>query len=237
MSARPAPLSHPAPASVQPPLSLPAASRQRSGGVMTPSRALLNKRAPHYLTRGGKASADLRLLRLQDTVWVVKDFAARPWWVRWTLGLWLTWHELSALGKLRGVPGVPQTVRRIDRFAFAYLYIEGTPLHLTGHRHLSPAFFRRYERLVESLHQRGIVHLGLREGSNVLVTAEQQPILLDFQTHVCLPRWLSALTALLSRSDFNAISVLWNRYLLAILKEEQQAVQRPRSRHTAEPTS
>lgn len=195
---------------------------QTEKACFVPSRDLLQKRPSRYLIHGRGKGADLRLLRIHNTLWVVKDFAQRPWWLRWTLGLWFNRREFAALHRLQGTPGIPAGVTRVDRFAFAYHYVEGIPLDMMRVEELSPGFFRRYEELVEAIHRRGIVHLSLHRPDNIVITPDRQPVLLDFQSHVYLPRWFAWLTALLASIDFTATHKLWNRYMLAVLSNEAQ---------------
>lgn len=194
-----------------------------------PTRELLQSCPPHYLVHGSSTRADLRLVKVQNTVWVIKDFSACAEWFRLTLGSWLIARELAALRKLKGLDGVPESAVRVDRFAFAYKYAEGVPLNAMLTEHLSSEFFNRLETLTEAMHRCGIVHLNLREGSNILVTSEQRPVLLDFQAHLRLPRGLGGLLRLLARVDFNAIHLLWNRHMEAVLSAESKPVRRIRT--------
>ncbi|MFZ5560515.1 MAG: hypothetical protein ACOY41_03130 [Pseudomonadota bacterium] len=194
-----------------------------------PTREILEARAPHYLARGRRGRADLRLVNVQDIAWVVKDFSRQRGWLRRTLGSWLIAREVAALKRLQGLEGIPQGVVRVDRLAFAYRHVEGVPLASMLSEHLSSDFFNRFEALAEAMHRRGIVHLDLRQGSNVLVTADQQPVILDFHAHLRLPRRLAGLVRLLARLDLNAIHHLWNRYLLTVLSAELKPARRTRS--------
>ncbi|MFR6359399.1 MAG: hypothetical protein ACLUNV_07150 [Sutterella wadsworthensis] len=56
----------------------------------------------------------------------MKDFSARPWWVRTFIAPFLLRRELSILARLRGVEGVSQESFRIDREAMAVLFMEGS---------------------------------------------------------------------------------------------------------------
>lgn len=199
----------------------------RTSAQVPPTRDLLIKTSPNYLVHGNGIHADLRLLKTAGQLWVVKDFSARPWWLRQSIGRWLIRHELAALRKLEGLAGAPKAVTRMDGFALAYHYVEGVPLSMTSSEHLPPAFFRRYEQMVEAMHQRGIAHLNLRHGNNVLVTPDQQPVIIDFQRHLPL-RWLPLLGILLRRIDFAGVYARWQGYMLAILRAEAAA----RDEHT-----
>jgi hypothetical protein len=194
-----------------------------------PTRELLDSQPAHYLVHGEQARPDLRLVQVQGSVWVVKDFAARTGWLRQTLGRWLIARELSALQALDGLDGIPQSVVRIDAFAFAYRYVEGVSLDAMRPEYIGAEFFDRLETLTAAMHRRGIVHLQLRDGSNVVVTPEQEPVLLDFRSHLRLPTWAGGLLRLLSRLDVDALHRLWDRYMLAVLSTELKPARRIRS--------
>ncbi|MDF2445802.1 MAG: hypothetical protein K0S46_1038 [Moraxellaceae bacterium] len=179
-----------------------------------------------YLIQGKGIHADLKLLNRGGRLWVIKDFALRSWWIRWTIGLWLIHREVSALRKLKGIAGIPQPAGRIDRFALAYPYADGSTLERTSPKDLTADFFTAYESLLEAMHARGVVHLNLGSGANVLVTPAQRPVLIDFQSHVSLPRWLFRLGNQLEWLDFRSFNTFWNRYLLEQLRMEEQR-QRP----------
>lgn len=183
----------------------------------------------HALVRGSRFSADLTLLSVEGVLWVIKDFSRRPWWVRWTLGAWLIRRERAALRRLAGLDGIPGTVVRIDGLALAYRFVEGTTLDRIPPARLSADFFDAYEALLDGMHDRGIVHLNLGDGANIVVTPRQQPVLIDFQAHIRLPRLARPLARWLGFLDFRSFNRAWNRYLLAQLQRD--AYLPPHSRH------
>lgn len=191
---------------------------------LSPDRQLLSTQAPHYLSRGRAANADVRLLELAGQRWVVKDFSACPWWIRHSLGRWMVSRELCALQKLDGIAGIPAAAQRIDRFAFAYHFVEARPLAKVPASELSPAFFLAYEALVQAMHARGLVHLDLRNSGNVLVSPDFQPIIIDFQSYLPLPRWWPALARYLMKIDLSGVYKFWSRCLPGTLDTERQAL-------------
>ncbi len=189
-----------------------------------PSRQMLSTEAPHYLSRGRAANADVRLLAIDGQRWVVKDFSACPWFIRNSLGRWMIGRELRALQRLDGIAGIPEGARRIDRYAFSYHFIEARPLAKVPAAELSPAFFLAYEKLVRQMHERGLVHLDLRNSGNVLVSPDFQPILIDFQSWLALPRWWPALARYLQKIDLSGVYKFWTRCLPGTMDAERQAV-------------
>ena len=72
----------------------------------------------------------------------------------------------------------------------------------------------------------GIVHLNLGRGKDVVVTPDQRPVIVDFQHHIQLPRWMKHLAALVAHFDFRAMSAAWRRYTLAVLQSEEASLDR-----------
>lgn len=176
-----------------------------------PTRELLQATLPHYLARGRMANADVRLVEIGGRRWVVKDFLPCPGWVRHTVGRWFTSRELHALQRLQGIPGIAENPVRVDPFALAYGFVESRPLNEFRPGQLSADFFLALEATVKNMHARGIAHLDLRNRGNVLVGAAQQPVLIDFQSHVRLPRWFPPLARLLEKIDLSGVYKVWQK--------------------------
>lgn len=127
---------------------------------------------------------------------VVKDFAPRPGWVRWTLGRWLSRREARIYALLDDHPAVPRLLGRIDALAFALEYRPGLPVSRSHAERFTADFAAELEQAVRGLHARGVVHLDLRHRSNVLAGDDGRPVLIDFGSALHLPpggwlgRWL-----------------------------------------------
>jgi hypothetical protein len=155
------------------------------------------------LSRGRWGNADLHLFRKGTDAWVVKDFRHCPVGVRQTWGIYMAGRELSALRALAGIPGIPQDAFRLDRYAIAYRFVPGKEMGTADPDLLTPGYFGDLESLIERIHGRGIAHLDIRTGGNVLVTDRGRPLLLDFQSHVRLrglPRFLRRILVAVDRS-------------------------------------
>jgi serine/threonine protein kinase len=160
------------------------------------SRAGLSAATEAVLHRGGWGNPDVLLVRHTGGRVVVKDYAPRSRWVRATLGRWLVAREARAYDQLRGAPGVPKLLGRLDGLALVIEYRPGQRLSRQLAADLPAGFMRELERRVEAMHGRGVVHLDLRHRGNVLAGDDGEPILLDFASAVRLPtgrapgRWL-----------------------------------------------
>jgi len=189
-----------------------------------PTRDLLQATPPQYLARGRLANADVRLVECGGRRWVVKDFLSCPGWVRHTVGRWFIRRELKALKRLQGIPGIAENPVRVDAFALAYGYVEGRALNEFPLGQPSADFFLALETTVKAMHARGIAHLDLRNRGNVLVGVAQQPVLIDFQSYVILPRWIPPLARYLEKIDLSGVYKAWERSLPGTLDETRQGL-------------
>jgi hypothetical protein len=123
---------------------------------------------------------DLSRVEQEGRTFLVKDVSGKPFLFRWTLGLWLIQKEWKIYSHLTGIPGIPQPVRRIDRFAFAVEWVDGKPIDRGAP--LPAAFFQNLERILSDLHSRGVAHLDIRHKGNILVSERGEPYLIDFNS-------------------------------------------------------
>jgi len=131
----------------------------------------------------------LHLIEHGGERWVVKDFGSRTWLVRNTIGRLLIGRENAALHRLQGIDGVPQQPFRLDAFALGYRFVAGTTLARVTLDARHAEFFSALEHLMQQVHQVGLVHLDSRNSRNILVTEADQPVLIDFQSHLGT-RWM-----------------------------------------------
>lgn len=180
------------------------------------------------LKSGSVCNARVSVIATPTGLRVMKDFSRNPFFIRHTLGRFLIRRELATLSRLQGLPGVPTDPVRLHALALSYRYVAGETLAtvLIRSAPVDQTFFLALEQLVASLHARGYVHLDLRNGNNLLRTAEGQPCLLDFQTGL----WLGLIPALLRRPleavDLSGVYKWWAR--LAPGQMNRQRMQRLR---------
>jgi RIO-like serine/threonine protein kinase len=162
-------------------------------------RDALKRDTSRVLNEGRWANAVLYVIEHDAERWVVKDFGSRTWLVRNTIGRLLIGREFSALHRLQGIEGVPRQPFRLDAFALGYRFVAGATLARTTLEAPHAGFFCALERLMQQVHEVGLVHLDSRNSRNILVTENAQPALIDFQSHLgtrwmprALRRWLEA---------------------------------------------
>jgi serine/threonine protein kinase len=175
-------------------------------------RAALDAADKKLLRDGHIANAVVSLVTVGGRKWTVKDFSARPWYVRWFLAPYLLHHELSILKRLKGVDGVAGEAFRIDGCALAIEYTEGTSMGHVPREKITPAFLESFEKLLKTVHERGVVHLDVRGTGNVMYRPDGTPALIDFQASVPT-RWLPGpLRRLLEDIDMSGAYKKWAEY-------------------------
>jgi len=174
------------------------------------SRADLDRAAPHVLNRGRWANATVLLYTHAGVQYVVKDFRNCPLPYRETFGRFMVRRELSALERLHGLFGVPAGVFRVDAYALAYRFVPGIEMADAGPDRATPEFFRALESVVLAMHRRGIAHLDLRYGGNILVSDADAPLIVDFQSHVKLGGFPRFLRRTLENVDLAGVYKHWS---------------------------
>ena len=102
------------------------------------------------------------------------------------IGSWLTEREYRAYCQLDGIAGTPKLVDRISEYAFAIEYIDDA-LPLDHYEKAPIGFFDKLRKIYEDVHRAGLAYVDANKRSNVLVTKEGDPILIDFQISVLRP--------------------------------------------------
>jgi len=88
-------------------------------------------------------------------------------------------HEKAIYHALAGLDGVPRWAGDIGKTAYAIEYIDARPL---DHLEKPPAgFFDKLMSLLEKIHARGVAYVDANKRSNILVTDDGKPYIIDFQ--------------------------------------------------------
>jgi hypothetical protein len=195
---------------------------------MTPNPRPFDRRqlrdAPTQVLREGRwANASVFKAAVGGVDWTVKDFAARPWWVRNLIGRLLLRRELRALQRLAGIEGVPAQAFRVDAFAIAARFVPGVTLDKAPREQMNEPFFLALEGLFRQIHARGLVHLDSRGSSNLIATPLGRPSVIDFQAALSTA-WLPApLRRRLEAIDMGGVYKNWLRHHPASLDAARRA--------------
>ncbi len=151
-----------------------------------PRREEIARSTAGILHSGDQVKADLLLVDVGEGVMVVKDFFAKPAWVR-PLGRLQISREARAYRWLERVPGIPGFVGRVDPWALALEKVEGERLAFAESRFRDgETHIRRLRSLIDRLHAAGVFHQDLRGRENVLLRPDGEIVLLDLAGAICL---------------------------------------------------
>ena len=132
------------------------------------------------LRSGGGTRPALLLIQDRDHHAIVKDYLPTSWLLRAVFGPWLIGREEGIYQVLDGTPGVPRLVGRLDRHALVVERIEGRACSEYPDGSLPREFFDRLEAVVGGIHARGVVHCDIKNRSNIVVTEDLDPYIVDF---------------------------------------------------------
>ncbi len=164
----------------------PEAPNPSPSGTRRFSRAELEVLPRRLLHQGGSTKADLWVVEFADRAVVIKDFAAKTWWVRWIGALQIA-RETRAYRRTAGLDGVVGFLGPLDRVALLLEFVEGhaltsSPKWPDG----QAAHYAPLRRIIEGLHAAGIAHLDLGGRDNVMLATNGTLLVLDFASAVYL---------------------------------------------------
>ncbi len=145
-------------------------------------------------------------------------------------------HEEAIYHALAGVEGVPRWVARMGEGAFAIEYVDAVPLdHLASP---PPGYFERLRAIFDAIHARGVAYVDSNKRSNLLVTEDGTPFVIDFQISIrTSDDWpwplrpiASAAVRYLSAKDIYHLYKHKRRLAPAELTEAEAVLSRSRSR-------
>jgi len=200
--------------------------------ISPPSREML-RAGPRRPFRTGRnwTKADIFLWEEEGSRLAIKDYAARPAWIRMTLGRYLVGRECAAYQRLQGIPGIPVFAGRIDSCALAVEFVEGADLSRLRRGEIQSRFFERLLDLLAAVHRAGVAQGDLHH-RDVIVGPSGDPFLVDFSTAIFLERRTGRLRRRLFEtacaSDRRAALKLKARHVPeALTGEERQVLDHP----------
>jgi len=125
--------------------------------------------------------ADILVYRHGALQIALKDYRARPWWVRASIGRVMTRRETAAYRAAGGIPGVARFLGRLGPVTLATEWVASRSLGEYRDQYVDPVCFERLHEVLERLHDAGIA-LGDLHLSDVLIDAERNVTLVDFAT-------------------------------------------------------
>lgn len=153
---------------------------------------------------------------------VIKDLSPMRAMFRRLFGRRMLRREARAMGALSGFPHAPRLIERIGDDALVIEFHNAIYLRKSLSPLRMPRIMRAFKKAVAALHQRGVVHLDLRQRKNVLVTRKDRVVLIDYESAMVfgpgrLGRWC---VAWLSRIDQNAVLKWKLKYVPRLVSKE-----------------
>ncbi|MDO8683208.1 MAG: hypothetical protein Q7N50_06980 [Armatimonadota bacterium] len=191
------------------------------------SRDYLDERCIGSFRTAKGTRPDLKLIDLDGSKTVLKDFHHSDPWFRAIVGPILIRREYGALQKLAEVDGIPELCGMIDRHALLMSHVDGVPLRDLELNAMGLEFYDQLEDLVSRMHAAGVAHCDLRTGTNVLVDKDGKPNIIDFASCVFRGRGLNPFIRFIfrefQRADLFATLLLKKRMSPALLTAEDEA--------------
>lgn len=147
---------------------------ESSTGPMSPAltREALAGLTPELRFPGRNMSkADVSLFRVGGRRIALKDYAARPFVARQTLGRLLVGRECHAYERAGAAPGLAPFLGRLGPFTLATGWIESIPLADLPEGYASHPIFDRLDEVIDGLHARGVAIADLHH-RDVLVSKD-----------------------------------------------------------------
>lgn len=102
------------------------------------------------------------------------------------MGFFLIAWERFIYSRLAGLPGIPDPMPCPDRLTLVTRFMGGGNLKEASHIPGAP-YFDSLKRLIAAMHQRGVIHLDLRNRRNYGIDEQGRPYLVDFATCLYFP--------------------------------------------------
>jgi predicted Ser/Thr protein kinase len=90
-------------------------------------------------------------------------------------------REFAAYRRLEGLDGIPRCYGMIDERYLVIEFIHGTP-YREAQWSDRDRWFAEFLRVIRSFHERGVSHGDLKSKTNILVTEDEKPCVIDFGT-------------------------------------------------------
>lgn len=139
----------------------------------------------NYLKKKRLYGPDVSVVSSGDTMLVEKTYRNRGPAVR-ILGIILVFWERFIYLRIQGINGIPELMKSPDMYTLMTKYMGGYNLRDTA-TPPGKAYFKDLTRLIRDMHDRGVVHLDLRNRRNYGIDDAQNPYLVDFASSIYLP--------------------------------------------------
>jgi len=150
------------------------------------SLAELREHATHTFRQGGGSRPDVLLIEIEGESAVLKDQSGADKLFATLLGPILNWRECKALKKLATLDSTPNLLSVPNKRSFLMTYHESEQItRLDKVQPEWPVFYDELSIAIEKMHAAGVAHNDLRNPTNILINADNKPILVDLVACFC----------------------------------------------------
>jgi predicted Ser/Thr protein kinase len=130
--------------------------------------------------KGGFLSPAVSVVDHEGKPAVLKDYRGKNLLTRGLLAPRLVRGEFDILRRLEGIPGIPKAYAIVEKRALLMEFVDGLTIGKFKAGELPDSTFDLLRDAVRAMHERGVVHLDLRQKKNILIDARKRPWLIDF---------------------------------------------------------
>jgi predicted Ser/Thr protein kinase len=181
--------------------------------------------SPHTSKRWGNAHV-FTCENESKQKWVVKDCSVCHPLIRNTVGRFLFYREIRALQRLKNLKSIPGPIVTPRKWTLAYPYIAGKTLResIKNQDHIKDSFFEKLEELVIKMHQQGVAHLDIRNRRNIIITPQNEPVIIDFQSAIFIDHLPKKIRQLLLNIDLSGVYKHWKKITNKTLTPQREEV-------------
>jgi tRNA A-37 threonylcarbamoyl transferase component Bud32 len=162
------------------------------------------------LQQGGNVKSAVFRYKDANFDLTIKSYYQTSFLYRMTLAKIMLRREYKILSLLRGIDGITDVSYTMPDM-LVYSYISGNTIryHYKMKLLLKEEFFSKMEELIHKIHERGIIHLDLRNKSNVLCGQDVKPYLIDFTSALSLRILPKRLRQIAKNIDISSVYKAW----------------------------
>jgi hypothetical protein len=174
---------------------------------------------PQKLKKSRTYGPDVRLLMCEGLPVVEKTYRDKGTLIRLAGSVLVAW-ERFIYSRLRGVEGIPVMIEGSDPYTLLTVFMGGTNLRDVRTPPGRP-YYDALKPLISRMHNRGVVHLDLRNRRNYGIDEEGMPYLVDFASSLYLP-WGGPVRRLLEWIDWMGYAKVKEKISPGTLDEDER---------------
>lgn len=174
------------------------------------------------LNEGRFANATVFRYRDENTDITIKDFSSSPWLVKNTLGRLFVKNEGNKIKALEDTNIVAKNVKFLSPYTLSFDFIKGDVLKKIENKTLDKDIFLEFEKKVNKMHEKNIVHLDLRNFGNIILGEDGKLYLIDFQSAIKIEKFPKKLKKILFDSDVSGVYKAWRKKASESLDPERE---------------